>query len=85
MSADSFNKIELFHSGDLGDTVFAIPAFRRLAYPAHMILYPHPGATRHPARCTLSSAGRCELGSKLRPGLLPSWLAPLSRADAIDG
>lgn len=40
------NNVELFHSGDLGDTVYAVPALRRLSYPAHLQLYPAPGVTR---------------------------------------
>lgn len=40
------NVVELYHSGDLGDVVYAIPAIRRLANPAHLTLYPAPGVTR---------------------------------------
>lgn len=40
------NNVELYHGGDLGDTVYAIPALRRLAYPAHLRLYPNHGVTR---------------------------------------
>jgi len=40
------NVVNLYHSGDLGDVVYAIPALRRLANPAHLTLYPNPGVTR---------------------------------------
>lgn len=40
------NVVDLYHAGDLGDTVYAIPSLRRLANPAHLVLYPNPGSTR---------------------------------------
>lgn len=40
------NFVRLFHGGDLGDTIYAIPALRRLADPAHLTLYPNYGVTR---------------------------------------
>jgi hypothetical protein len=40
------NVVNLFHGGDLGDTVYAVPAARRLADPAHLTLYPNHGVTR---------------------------------------
>lgn len=40
------NLVHLHHGGDLGDTIYALPALRRLANPAHLILYPNHGVTR---------------------------------------
>lgn len=40
------NIVDLYHAGDLGDVVYAVPALRRLANPAHLTLYPNPGTTR---------------------------------------
>jgi len=46
MSSVVNNVVDLYHAGDLGDTVYAIPSLRRLADPAHLTLYPNPGTTR---------------------------------------
>jgi hypothetical protein len=46
-SVDSrVNVVNFYHGGDLGDTVYAIPALRRLARPAHLTLYPNHRVTR---------------------------------------
>lgn len=50
------NGVQLYHSGDLGDVVYAIPALRRLAFPAHLTLYPNPGVTR-----TIMDEGNADL------------------------
>ncbi len=40
------NRSNFYHGGDLGDTVYAIPALRRLAVDTHLTLYPNHGVTR---------------------------------------
>lgn len=65
------NVVNLYHGGDLGDTVYAIPALRRLAYPAHLTLYPNPGSTR--VLMDETNANRILPLLNIQPGLTADW------------
>lgn len=65
------NVVKLYHSGDLGDVVYAVPALRRLAYPVHLTLYPNPGVTR--VVMDEANANRIIPLLNAQPGLSADW------------
>lgn len=74
------NGIHIYHSGDLGDVVYAIPALRRIARPAHLTLYPNPGVTR--VLMDEQNADRILPLLNIQPGLSGDW-APIHGSEGL--
>lgn len=71
MSEPVKNVVNLYHGGDLGDTVYALPALRRLAYPVHLTLYPNHGVTR--ALMDENNANQIIPLINAQPGMSADW------------
>lgn len=65
------NVVNLYHGGDLGDTVYAVPALRRLAEPVHLTLYPNHGVTR--VLMDETNANRILPLLNAQPGVTADW------------